>query len=188
MSVTISIEGKAEFDALMKEIQRDFSEQDAKKILNKASYQAMEPVLTTARNLAPKDTGNLASTLKIFSRRPTSKDKKSKYVSQNDTVISMVTTKAFPKKLRKQFHEKYGDLYRTNRKAFAKAKREFYESHGSFYDARAIVNEFGTAKRPAKPYLRPALESNMQRVVNSLKDNFKIVLEKYKARNARKIR
>jgi HK97 gp10 family phage protein len=188
MTITVSIEGKAEFDALVREMQRDFGEQDAKKILNKASYQAMEPVLTTAKNLAPKDTGALASTLRIYARKPTSKDKKSKYVKESDTSIAMVTTKAFPKKLYKKFHEMYGDLYRTNKKAYAKAKREFYESHNSFYDARAVAQEFGTAKMSARPYLRPALETNIQRVVNSLKDNFKQVLEKYRARQARKTR
>lgn len=186
MTVSISFEGMPEFNQLMREIQRDFSEQDAKKILAKASFNAMVPVLNTARDLAPKDTGNLASTLRIYSRRPTGKDKRSKYVSENDAVISMVTTKAFPKKLRKEFYSKYGDLYRTNKKAYLKAKKEFYESHGSFYDARAVVSEFGTAKRGAKPYLRPALESKSQQVIGSLRENFKTVLEKYKARKARK--
>lgn len=186
MTVSISVEGMPEFEQVIKEIQRDFSEQDAKKILNKASFEAMIPVLNTAKDLAPKDTGNLANTLKIYSRRPTGKDKRSKYVSDTDTVIAMVTTKAFPRKLRKEFHSKYGELYRTNKKAYLKAKREFYESHGSFYDARAVTMEFGNAERGAKPYLRPALESKSPQVINNLKQTFKLVLEKYKARQARK--
>jgi HK97 gp10 family phage protein len=53
-------------------------------------------------------------------------------------------------------------------------------------DARAIANEFGTAKMPAKPFMRPAMESQGGNVVGSLSSSLKEVLQKYRAKQAKK--
>ena len=52
-------------------------------------------------------------------------------------------------------------------------------------DGRVIANEFGTAKMPARPFLRPALESNSYNVVNSLGDSLAESLRRYRARTAK---
>jgi len=55
-------------------------------------------------------------------------------------------------------------------------------------DGRTIANEFGTAKMPAKPFLRPALESNVPTVLASLSDDFGSSLEKYRSKHMKEIK
>ncbi len=124
------------------------------KILIPAVREAMKPVLQAARADAPEDTGALKRSLQIEARRPNRRDKKSKYVSSTDKVIAVVTT-ASGKKLKKM---------------------------GIKSDARSIAQEFGTAKIPAQPYLRPALESESFNVANKLGEIISKRLDKYKTR------
>lgn len=165
-SVTFKVEGIKEFEDLLKEIQNDFGEKDAKKILNKAVRQSMGHVLNAAKNLVPVDTGALRASLRLEVRKPSRKDKRSRYVQDSDIVIGNVTTAPGNVLARTKF---------TNVKTGQKQK-------GIKSDARAIVNEFGTAKLPARPYLRPAMESQGPTTVSSLSSSLKTALEKYRSK------
>lgn len=149
------------------------------KILVPALREAMKPVLNTARQLAPKDTGALAAYLQIEARRPTKKDKRSQYVRLGDKTIALVTTKAFPKKLRKKWNEENKDLSPAQR---AKAFKKFALSTGFPYDARAVAQEFGSARNPAHPFMRTALESQATMVVDELKNILARRIDTYKMR------
>jgi HK97 gp10 family phage protein len=141
MGVSIKLEGIGDVDKALKALEEEFGDKMARsKVLIPAVREALKPVLAEAKANAPKDTGDLMKSLVIEARRPTRRDKRSKYVTQTDTVIAAVTT-ASGKKLAKM---------------------------GIKSDARAIAQEFGTASTPAQPYLRTALESNAQTTVNSL--------------------
>jgi len=141
MGVSIKLEGIGDVDKALKALEQEFGDKMARsKVLIPAVREALKPVLTQAKANAPKDSGDLEKSLVIEARRPTRRDKRSKYVTQTDTVIAAVTT-ASGKKLAKM---------------------------GIKSDARAIAQEFGTASHPAQPYLRTALESNAQTTVNSL--------------------
>jgi hypothetical protein len=48
--------------------------------------------------------------------------------------------------------------------------------------------EFGTSKIAAKPYLRPALERSASTIVGDLGESLKFSLEKYKARQLKKVK
>jgi HK97 gp10 family phage protein len=165
-TVTFKVEGIKEFEDLLKEIQDDFGEKDAKKILNKAVRHSMGHVLNAAKNLVPIDTGALRASLRLEVRKPTRKDKRSRYVENSDIVIGNVTTAPGNVLARTKF---------TNVKTGQKQK-------GIKSDARAIVNEFGTAKLPARPYLRPAMESQAPTTVSSLGSSLKMALEKYRSK------
>lgn len=169
-NVTFKIEGVQEFETLIKEMQQDFGENDQKKILNKAVRKSMTPVLNTAKSLVPIDTGALRASLRLEVRKPSRKDRRSKYVSENDVVIGNVTTAPGNVLAKKSFKNMRSGQVQTGIKS----------------DARAIANEFGTAKMPAKPYLRPALESQSGNVVNKLGQSLREVLEKYRARQAKR--
>lgn len=136
------------------------------KILTDSVKEAMKPVLMMAKMLVPKDTGALGNSLGITSRRPTRKDMKSNYVKPTDSAIALVSTKPIPARLRKTFAAT--GAYKLGKKEFSKAQRKFYKEQGSFYDARAISTEYGTAKMPAKPYLRISLESQQMSVIELL--------------------
>ena len=141
MGVSIKLEGIGNVHAAFEELANEIGDKKAtSKILVPAVREAMKPVLAKARADAPVDTGGLRRSLQVEARRPNRKDKRSKYIVSTDTVISLVTT-APGKKLAKM---------------------------GIASDARAIAQEFGTARHPAQPYLRTALESQSTSVVNDL--------------------
>ena len=171
--VTFSVEGMREFNDLVEEIINDFGEKDAKKILQKAAYESMRPVLYEAKLRAPVDTGQLSASLRISAGKPTRKQRRSKYISPNDVVVATVSTSTI-KQLEK--------LRFKNRK---NQKSDILQVGGKS-DARAIAMEFGTAKLSPRPFLRPALESNKETVANDLGSHLKTALAKYKAKQAKK--
>jgi len=156
MSVSIKLEGVGSVQAVFRELADEIGDKKANsKILIPAVRESMKPVLAKARADAPVDTGGLKRSLQVEARRPNRKDKRSKYIANTDTVISLVTT-APGKKLAKL---------------------------GIKSDARAIAQEFGTAKHPAHPYLRVALESQSTSVVNNLAGILARRIDKYKKAN-----
>ena len=153
--VTIKLEGIGPIADVLKEISNEIGDKKTQsKILVPAVREAMKPVLAMAKANAPKDTGALERSLIIEARRPTRRDRRSKYVTETDTVIAAVTT-ASGKKLAKM---------------------------GIESDARAIAQEFGSARNTAHPYLRPALESMAQSTVNLLSGILARRIEQFKAK------
>jgi len=137
----IKLEGIGSVYAVFEKLVQDIGDKKAtSKILVPAVREAMRPVLDAAKMNVPVDTGGLKRSLRIEARRPTKRDRRSKYITQTDTVIATVTT-ASGKKLAKM---------------------------GIKSDARAIAMEFGTKSVSAKPYLRPAIEANAQNTVTKL--------------------
>lgn len=156
MSVSIKLEGMGSVQEVFRELADEIGDKKANsKILVPAVREAMKPVLAKARADAPVDTGGLKRSLQVEARRPNRKDKRSKYIVNTDTVISLVTT-APGKKLAKL---------------------------GIKSDARAIAQEFGTVRNPAHPYLRTALESQSTNVVKNLAEILARRIDKYKKAN-----
>ncbi len=190
------ITGLAETLDVFKQLESEIGDKQARsKVLIPAIKDAMQPVLNMARMLAPNDTGMLRNTLTIVGRRPTNRDRKSKYVTSSDSVIAMVTTKNIPKKLKNKFNEthaglisdyanaKNGSAFKTIAgKKLKSAKRSFYENHGIPYDARAVANEFGTANMGAKPFMRVSLESQAMKVSQRLGQILKQKIEQYRSK------
>jgi len=181
MSVKFAVNGLKETLSAFDEFREQFGDKDAKsKILIPAVREAMKPVLAMAKALSPKDTGALDRSLYITARRPSRKDMKSRYITPKDSVISLVSSRPIPKKLKQQFHSEYGSLKGSE---YKKAKRKFYNEAGVMHDARAIANEFGTAKMSAKPFMRTSLESQAQAVAAKLGLIIKQKMDAYKAKN-----
>jgi HK97 gp10 family phage protein len=170
---TVSVEGLKETQEVFKQLASEIGDKESRsKVLIPAVKDAMIPVLNAARLLVPVDTGKLKTTLGIQGKRPTAKDRKSKYISRTDTVVAFVATKPIPPKLKKQ-----------SQGMSKKEKKRFFREQG--YDARAVANEFGTAKMPAKPFLRPALEGNVYDVTTRLGMILKNKIEQYRSKNAK---
>ena len=178
MSVKFAVNGLKETLDAFAHLQNEIGDKDAKsKVLIPAVRDAMKPVLAMAKALSPKDTGALDRSLYITARRPTRKDMKSKYVTSKDSVISLVSSRPIPKKLKQEFHAEFGNLKGSE---YKKAKRKFYGEKGVVHDARAIANEFGTANMSAKPFMRTSLESQAQSVSALLGQILKTRIESYK--------
>lgn len=168
----VEFEGFKETADLFKQITNDFGVKDASKIMRNAVRKSMKPVLNVARTLTPKDTGALAASLQVETRKPSRKDLRSKYIYAGDVVIGAVTTASGKQLAKRTF---------TNIQTGKKQK-------GIESDARATAMEFGTAKVAAKPYLRPALERSATSVTGSLGESLKFSLEKYKAKQAKRVK
>ena len=180
----IQVTGLSEALAVFEELANEIGDKKAtSKVLVPASREAMKPVLATARQLAPKDTGMLSRTLQIEARRPNKRDQRSKYASPTDAVIAVVTTKAFPKKKRQQFFADNATLYTLDKKAYKRKFREYAESIDFPYDARAVAQEFGSASNPMQPFMRPALETNATAVANKLGEIIGRRVEQFRAKN-----
>jgi HK97 gp10 family phage protein len=168
--VSVQFEGFAEFKELANKILDDFGEKDAGNIMVAAARLSMRSALDTARSKAPVDTGALRASLQIEARKPRNKDRRSKYVQEGDVAIALITTAPGKKLAKMKFKNE-----RTNER-----------QTGIQSDARATIMEFGSAKTPAQPYLRSALESSSSAVVNDLSKSLRTALEKYKARQAKR--
>lgn len=170
-------EGFKEFDELLTQIQKDFSEKDSAGILRKAVRKAMEPALSAARGAVSVDTGALRESLQVEARKPTNKDRRSKYVSRGDVAIGLVSTAPGWKLARTAY---------LNQRTVKKQKNKEMKTIGIKSDARATALEFGTAKMGAKPFLRDALKNTSSEVLRVLGSSLKIELEKYKQRAIRR--
>lgn len=182
--VTYKIEGLKDVLAAFEELAADIGDKKAQSsILVPAAREAMKPVLEMARLNAPKDTGDLARTMQVEARRPTKRDIRSKYINEKDSVIALVTTKAFPKKLKKQFYEQNAALYETDKAAYNRKLKQAKRQVGVLSDARAIAQEFGTARNGAQPFLRPALESQADQTAKRLGEILTRRMMKYRIKN-----
>lgn len=180
MDAKFEVTGLKETLEVFNELQAEIGDKDAKsKVLIPAVRDAMKPVLAMAKATAPKDTGLLQNSLYITARRPSKKDMKSRYINPSDSVISLVSTRPIPKKLKREFQSSYGHL---KGKAYTNERRKFYKEHGFSYDARAIANEFGTGKMSANPFMRSSLESQAQSVTALLGNILKLKIERFRSK------
>lgn len=173
----VSVSGEEQLKELLQALQNDFGEKSTKTVMQQAARKAMQPALAKARTLAPKDTGELAMSLVIEARKPNRRDKKSKYVSPTDVMTAFITTAPKSKLIK-------------NRKRLLKAKArrkgtkfdaDAYDASIQKFDARAIAQEFGTAKQPGgQPYLRPALESMSGEVIRVLGEELRTAILRYR--------
>jgi len=167
--ITFEFKGFKELEEVFTEIQTDFGEKDQKKILVSGVRQAMKPVLAMARMRAPVDTGALSQSLRIEARKPSSKDKRSRYYNPGQVAMALVTTAPGNVLAKKKWENKKTGTKQT----------------GIPSDARANVQEFGSYKMAAHPYMRTSLESQSQAVTNDLGNNLGLALQKYRAKNSK---
>jgi len=186
MKASFKIDGLKEVLAAFEDLADEIGDKKATgKVLVPAVREAMQPVLAQAVARAPVNTGGLRLSLQVEARRPTKRDKRSKYITQTDTVIGAVTT-ASGKKLA-QMSEGKGLLRAKKRLASMETDAHVgaYRAknfQGIKSDARAIAQEFGTANHGAHPFLRTAMESQAQETAKRLGDIIGRRLNQYKAK------
>lgn len=182
MATTFEVKGLKETLEVFEQLRNDIGDKKAtSKVLIPAVREAMKPVLAMAKALSPKgDTHLLVDSLYITARRPSGKDKQSRYVKYQDSVISLVSTKPIPKSLKNKFKASHGHLKGAEYKS---ARKAYFAEQGYLADGRAAANEFGTAKMAAQPFLRVSLESQAQAVSATLGQILKQKIEQYRSKN-----
>lgn len=174
------IKGIKETLDTFQELAEDIGDKKAtSRFLLPALKAAMTPVLYAAKQLVRSDTGLLRDNLEIKVGRPTSKDKRSKYIHGSDVAIARVQTKPIAPKHRKEVES---HIFEMKKLGFSSSKKKLYTNRGYFYDARAIANEFGTANVSARPFLRPALEGQAQTVLELLSVTLDQRIRKYRSK------
>lgn len=179
--VTFKIEGLKDVYAAFEELAQEIGDKKAQsKVLIPAAREAMQPVLNQAVSNAPMDTGGLKLSLQVEARRPTKRDRRSKYITENDTVISTVTT-ASGKKLKAMSEGK--GLQKSRRKLAKLGVKDAENFMGFGSDARAMAQEFGTSRNGAQPYLRPAIESQSETTAKRLGEILGRRINQYRMKN-----
>lgn len=181
-----AVYGAEELAYLLEQISKEYGVESAdKNVLIPAAKDAMKIVLESAKSkLVPGhgyDTGQLKRTLRVDARLARSKDRRSRYVSETDLVIAQVSVLLDKKGNdvsdgRAMFVE-YGT--KNHNKTIATPKGLSKRA------IKAMQREFGTVRMAARPYLRPALEENQNKVVDKLKANIQTQIQKYKAKQAK---
>jgi hypothetical protein len=149
-TASVEFEGFKELEAVLIEMGEDLCYgKTANKVLLPAIRTAMQPVLQSAKQLAPYDESNtetphLRDTLRVTARVPNARDQRSIYSAPGDIAIGIVSVKT---------------------------------------DKRGMSQEFGNAhSKTPQPYLRPALESQANKVVNILGTFLTYKLQQYKSK------
>jgi HK97 gp10 family phage protein len=151
MPDTNTVKGFDDLFKAMDELAQEIGKGKTDRIWRKAMMTAFMPVLQAAKLNAPVDTGQLKEHLYIKVQKPTARDKAS-LSYRGETFLARVTLS--PKREDSVEHTVIGKggkerTYFTNRPV-------------------GLAAEFGTAKEAARPFLRPALENNIQEVQDRL--------------------
>lgn len=168
MAMTLKIEGLAEVNRALDQ----FAASTRRGILNRVLRKAAAPVVSSAKQMAPKDTGELRESI------------------STQIVRSNAGKSAFAAAMR-------GGASRAEAGAAARTANAEARGQGASAVVRiraraphAFFNEFGTTKMAAQPFLGPALRQNKGRVVSiiahDLKTEIAATARRVAARNARK--
>ena len=106
---SVKFEGFKELEAVLIEMGEDFCYgKTANKVLLPAIRAAMQPVLQSAKQLAPYDeknseTPHLRDTLRLTAKVPSARDQSSKYSEPGDIAIGMVSVKTDKRGMSQEF-------------------------------------------------------------------------------------
>lgn len=161
MIAQMKIEGFDDLFKRMDELRDEVGKGKTDRIWRKALGVAFQPVLDAAINAAPKDTGQMADHIYIKVHKPAARDKASKYYEGEMFMARVTVNPARDDSVTKTVLNKRG-------------KFQTYTKH------RPVpwAIEFGTASVPARPFLRPSLESNSQKVMEILGNEIRMAIDK----------
>lgn len=146
------VEGFEELFAKMEELSEEIGKGKTDRIWRKALSWAMEPVLQDAKAFAPKDTGQTAERIYMKVHRPQARDKGS---ARYDGEMYMARVTA-------------STLRDDSVQRFIVNKKGKLQSVWGNKSRAPVSQEFGNARTPMRPFMRPALANNYDRVVSRL--------------------
>lgn len=162
-AVRVKVEGLKELDAALGEL----SKGAARGALRRALIKAAEPMRDAAARNAPEDTGALKRSI-IVTSRIDNRAGKAEYAA----VMKGGGSKA----------QAVGALRDARRaKGIGESFAEAFlgPAKGGKRDAiKAVVQEFGSRKQAAQPYMRPAFDSEAQNVIGKIKDELSTEIDK----------
>lgn len=152
MATEFSVTGFDELFKKMDLLSEEIGKGKTDKIYRNAMTYAMEPVLQDAKSFAPKDTGEMSERIYMRVHRPMARDKGSQSF-RGEMYIARVTVSS---------------LRNDSVQKTILNKRGRFQTVYSNKKPVGVSQEFGNARTPAKPFLRPALQMNIDRVQSRL--------------------
>ena len=146
--MSLTIRGIGELNAKLTALGSEL----AAKALAQAARKAFKPVLDDAKRLVPRDTGALADSLLLA------------VVRKNDDTLAVGI--------------KIGRGRGSKQARIAAAAFGEAQDDGLPPARRWHFIELGTSRTPAHPYLRPALDANAAEVIELLKKELRVSIEK----------
>lgn len=160
--VNIKAEGFEDLFKAMDDLAEEIGKGKTDRIWRKALGAAMKPVLEDARTFAPTDTGQLKDHIYMKVHKPQGRDKAStSYMGEMYMARVTVGTKRDDTKYRMVLNKK------GNFQTVAHNLKPVPVSQ-EFGNDRLKNSEFGTAAMGAHPFMRPALDNNMEKVMSNL--------------------
>lgn len=157
------VDGFDELFAGMAELKEEIGKGKTDRMWREALTIAAQPILDSAKRNAPIDTGQLEEHIYMKVQRPMARDKAGKYYA-GEMYMARITVSPIREDTELHFivnkRGRVQPVYRNKRPV-------------------ALSQEFGNAHNGAHPFLRPALESNVNLVVEILGDRIKLILDKF---------
>ena len=157
------VDGFDELFAGMAELKEEIGKGKTDKMWREALSMAAQPILDTAKRDAPYKSGQLEEHIYMKVQRPMARDKAGKYYA-GEMYMARITVSPLRDDTELHFivnkRGKVQPVYRNKRPV-------------------ALSQEFGNAHNGAHPFLRPALETNVDLVVSILGDRIKLILDKF---------
>lgn len=162
----VKVEGLKELEKALRELPRA----TAKNVMVRALKAAAGPMVEMAQKDAPVLTGSLRDSIAVSSRKP--KDAKSAGAMAYGAAMAAGASAGQARQAARAANSGAGGLV------------EVYVGPGQ--NPQAIAQEFGTARHPPQPFMRPAWDANKDGILASIKDLTWSEIEKAAKRLARK--
>ena len=165
----VKVEGLRELESSLAELTRA----GAAGVLRRTARQALGPVASAARNMAPVEFGDLRDSIIVSDRLAKGKRSAGKA--------------AFAETLRAGGSKEQARAALIAANRAAKSGALSIEMHaGPGQHPQAITQEFGTGFHPPQPFMRPAWDANKGAVLTEVKRALGAEIDKAAARAARK--
>jgi HK97 gp10 family phage protein len=165
---SFKIEGFDALTAALNDMKEEIGKQKTDKIWREAVTRGAEPILAAVKAAAPQDTGQLKDRIYMKVRRPKARDKSGKFYAGEEYMARIIASPLRDESYRHFIVNKKGRLQSVwrNKKPVA------------------ISQEYGNARVPAKPFLRPGLNNAANSAVQIVKMFLSIKINEYvRARN-----
>jgi HK97 gp10 family phage protein len=152
MSAEFQVNGFAELYKAMDKLSEEIGKGKTDKIWRTSMAYAMEPVLQDAKTFAPQDTGQMQNRIYMKVHKPQSRDKSSSTYN-GEMYIARVSVST---------------LRDDSIQDFIVNKRGKLQSVWRNKRPVPVSQEFGNARTPSHPFMRPALDNNIERIKSRL--------------------
>lgn len=163
-SSPVQIDGFPELFAAMDRLKEEIGKGKTDRVWREAMKAAFAPVLASAKDFAPKDTGQMAAHIYMRVHRPMVRDKQSSRWVPGEIYMARVTVSTL-----RDDSVMHVILNRKGR----------FQNVWRNKKPVPVSQEFGNARTPRRPFMRAALEQNINVVPRILEAKLAVAIEAF---------